>query len=549
MYTGSPIRACGVLCAVLSVLPAYCLAQIPPDHEQELELHARLARQYLKDNQAELAIGELEKLVELVPNNANAHGNLGVLLFFRGSFADAAPQLRAALEIDGNLWKIRALLGLCERRIGQESKARADLESSFPHLEEDKIRIQVGEELIADYSSVGDLDKAKAVKRVLLNVGQGSLVEPDQSPQRHGDAGDSACVQCHKDKASSYRQTSHYHTSSLPGDHTILGTFNKSDSLSIRNPDTNDGIELYFKMEESGGGFYETAVMGRVPHVQRERESIDLIIGSGIRGQSYLYWDDDALYELPVSYWSDGNRWINSPGYEDGRADFTRPIHPRCLECHASFIRLKSDGPRINRYDRSTLVAGITCETCHGPRAMHVAKMAPGAKTEHDESSPQIANPAKLPRERQIDLCALCHNGIRGDEISPAFSYHPGEPLENHVRPERGTPPEHPDVHGNQVGLLERSRCFIEDSTLTCSTCHDVHAPERSPASYSAKCLGCHQWKSCGQSAKLGRAISNNCIDCHMPVQPTNVIVSMTAGKVVRASMRNHWIKVYPKAR
>jgi hypothetical protein len=30
-----------------------------------------------------------------------------------------------------------------------------------------------------------------------------------------------------------------------------------------------------------------------------------------------------------------------------------------------------------------------------------------------------------------------------------------------------------------------------------------------------------------------------------MPVEPTNVIVSETAGAVVRAKMRNHWIKVY----
>jgi hypothetical protein len=30
-----------------------------------------------------------------------------------------------------------------------------------------------------------------------------------------------------------------------------------------------------------------------------------------------------------------------------------------------------------------------------------------------------------------------------------------------------------------------------------------------------------------------------------MPVQATNVIVSETAGKVTRATMRNHWIKAY----
>ena len=34
-----------------------------------------------------------------------------------------------------------------------------------------------------------------------------------------------------------------------------------------------------------------------------------------------------------------------------------------------------------------------------------------------------------------------------------------------------------------------------------------------------------------------------------MPIEETDVIVSQTAGKVVHAKMRNHWIKVYPDVR
>jgi hypothetical protein len=33
-----------------------------------------------------------------------------------------------------------------------------------------------------------------------------------------------------------------------------------------------------------------------------------------------------------------------------------------------------------------------------------------------------------------------------------------------------------------------------------------------------------------------------------MPIEPTTVIVSETAGKEVHATMRNHWIKIYPDA-
>lgn len=40
--------------------------------------------------------------------------------------------------------------------------------------------------------------------------------------------------------------------------------------------------------------------------------------------------------------------------------------------------------------------------------------------------------------------------------------------------------------HGNQVGLLERSRCYIASPNMSCSTCHDVHTPEKPVALYSA---------------------------------------------------------------
>jgi hypothetical protein len=72
-----------------------------------------------------------------------------------------------------------------------------------------------------------------------------------------------------------------------------------------------------------------------------------------------------------------------------------------------------------------------------------------------------------------------------------------------------------------------------------------VHAPEKDPAAYSSRCLGCHQWQTCGASKKLGAAVKHDCIGCHMPLQPTDAIVSVTAGNEVRAEIRTHWIKVY----
>jgi hypothetical protein len=295
-------------------------------------------------------------------------------------------------------------------------------------------------------------------------------------------------------------------------------------------------------MESKEDGFFEIAQSGWGSHVYQRAERIDLVTGSGVRGQTYLYWQRDRLFELPVSYWSDGHQWINSPGYIDGTAEFSRPVNPACLECHASYIRALSSDPATNRYDRKSLVPGISCENCHGPGANHVRQEL---RHESAGKGPLILNPGKFSRDLQVELCAECHNGIQRESLKPAFSYIPGKPLKEFFKPLPTPEVAHPDVHGNQVGLLQRSKCYRSSAQMSCSTCHDVHKTGQSLESYSLKCLSCHQWQSCGMAGKLGHQIANKCIDCHMPSEETNVIVSQTAGQVVHAKMRNHWIKVY----
>jgi hypothetical protein len=357
-------------------------------------------------------------------------------------------------------------------------------------------------------------------------------------------AGDAACLSCHRDQSTSYVHTAHHLTSQLADKDSILGSFRDgSNVLMIADPATaGDNPGLYFKMEAKANGFYQTAVAGWPGQLKTRSEQMEVVIGSGVRGQSYLYWHGDQLYELPVSYWSDGSRWINSPGYKDGTMNFARAVTPRCLECHATYIAPRSPDPLTNQYDPASLVTGISCERCHGPGASHIslhqAKVPAAGET--------ILNPARFSRDRQVEICALCHNGIRTDELVAAFSYVPGKPLDNYLRPNEGEIAAHPDVHGNQVGLLEKSRCYLSSPSMSCSTCHNIHQPERAAAAYSDRCLSCHQVESCGLAKTMGHKIAENCIDCHMPVEPTNAIASETAGQVIRPKMRNHWIKVYP---
>jgi hypothetical protein len=155
-----------------------------------------------------------------------------------------------------------------------------------------------------------------------------------------------------------------------------------------------------------------------------------------------------------------------------------------------------------------------------------------------------IVNPEKLTRDRQIDVCAQCHSGRR-QPLLPSFSYTPAEPLDHYLHaPDSST---RVDVHGNQVGLLQLSRCFQESAGMTCATCHNVHQVQRDAASFSSRCLQCHRPEACRIFPKFGEKMAG-CVNCHMPVQASNLIISNSNGKQARPFLRTHWIKVYPES-
>jgi len=153
------ILLCGAL--FFALLP--CFAQSAPTTQQQIESHTRHAQEYLREKKLDLAASEFAAIVALDPNNVDARGNLGTVLFFQGAYADAIPQLRAALKLRPTLWKTQALLGIGEKRTGDISSARSDLEKAFPKVQEQKIRIDAGMELIEIDSGAGDLDKAAAI--------------------------------------------------------------------------------------------------------------------------------------------------------------------------------------------------------------------------------------------------------------------------------------------------------------------------------------------------------------------------------------------------
>ena len=105
----------------------------------------------------------LREIVSLDPKNVNAQANLGVLLFFQGNYAEAIPHMRAALQLQPDLWRVEALLGIAEKRTGNPREAQNDLERAFSNLDDKKIQIEAGLELIEIHSASAQLDKALSV--------------------------------------------------------------------------------------------------------------------------------------------------------------------------------------------------------------------------------------------------------------------------------------------------------------------------------------------------------------------------------------------------
>jgi hypothetical protein len=352
--------------------------------------------------------------------------------------------------------------------------------------------------------------------------------------------GNASCVSCHEEQSATFLQTAHARTSSVARADTVFGSFRSgSNMLLTANPD------LHFRMDATASGFTQTAVRRESSgEVLSRTESFDIVVGSGRKGQTYLYWEGDALLELPVSYWAEEHKWVNSPGYIDGEAKFDRPIKRRCLECHATSFEWS--GPPENVFKRDSLVLGISCEKCHGPGSKHV-ELYRSASPARPPAEPAIINPSKLTRERQIDLCELCHAGL-GIARTPPLSFVAGDALADHVTFPRQEPGAHIDVHASQVQLLERSRCFTSSAQMTCTTCHDVHRPERDLATFARKCLECHQVESCGEFPKRGLTISTQCVDCHMPLERTvQIMIEGRSGGTMQPKVRNHQIAIYPE--
>lgn len=352
--------------------------------------------------------------------------------------------------------------------------------------------------------------------------------------------GSASCEGCHKNIYRSHIQTPHYLTSRPAFQKYIKGNFETGKNSFL----FNDGTVI--AMEKKDSGFYQVEY---IDGLKKRNRRFDIVFGSGKKGQSFLNWYNNKLFQLPITFFTAAGQWSNSPGFP-GRVVFNRPITSRCMECHTTYAyNISIANNKQDEFDRNQIIFGVDCEKCHGPAAKHVQ-----FQTQHPEerTAKYIVNLARYSRQQNIDMCALCHGG-RLSKSRPSFEFGPGDTLSKYFSMDTTTKDAADiDVHGNQFGLLAASKCF-RSSEMTCSSCHNVHENQTGNlALFSQHCMSCHNVKHgnfCKLAGQIGSSIVKNCIDCHMPEQPSRSIAVLLQGATTPtpASMRSHFIKIYPE--
>jgi hypothetical protein len=291
---------------------------------------------------------------------------------------------------------------------------------------------------------------------------------------------------------------------------------------------TDPLTRVQYGMQEEGGRPAIWISNGQV----RVTQKLDFEFGSGKHAYGYLAMlDRSSWLDTRLNYYSLLHAWDFTSGQDVAAAHLrTQPLGrplpegeaARCFLCHSTVVRASGvgkaplDGSQLRvRPQRSDL--GVTCESCHGPRAAHVRERRAGLPVSH---------PPRLSADAMNEVCGKCHG----------FT---------------GTNPSHPVIARFQPYGLSQSRCFRASAgRLSCVSCHDPHANARSDtAFYEAKCISCHPGPKEAREPKEadGAAVRTvcpvnrvrGCIGCHMRID-SKTMLHMT--------FADHNIRVLPRA-
>ncbi len=333
-----------------------------------------------------------------------------------------------------------------------------------------------------------------------------ALVHASETLQIHLETPDQRCAHCHQAIYDTYEKTSMAHGSGLATEGLLPGKLHDTASaIDYRVFAHADVAQMSFTRPASPG---QPALAGQ--------RRLELFVGSGHRGRTYLYNDDGLWYELPINFYTRRAAWGMAPAF-DGASHMPAPlpVDPNCLHCHATGVQASLPDARNHFSAAPFTQAGIGCSACHGNPAQHLASGGHGG----------IVNPGKLASAERDSACLQCH--LEGD----AVVYRQGKSLANFVPGQRLADTAVYFIRASQPGggaratsqyeALLRSACKrASGDRLTCTSCHNPHAdpaPAERVAFFRQRCLACHT-----SSAMVAHHPEQpDCAACHMPSRKT----------------------------
>ncbi len=318
-------------------------------------------------------------------------------------------------------------------------------------------------------------------------------------------AGETACARCHASILATQRMTSMRRTAVPAGDAEVL-----RQHPDLRFRFGNDLLQIQTKPENGR----ETSVYTASDGAQSLRFPLLWAFGTGRVGQSYLFRKQDGTYEeARVTFFQDLKKLDFTPARALS-APVALPVAMarqmqtseliRCFSCHATAVNIGE------HFNEAGMVAGVTCEACHGPGAQHVQQMRTGAG---NGAQPAIYTPSHLSPTEAVEFCGACHGSWWDVKLAHVIG---------------------PSTVRSAPYRLVTSKCWGKegDVRLECTACHNPHKELVTDiGSYDAACLRCHaggpgQGAAHLTSAAAGGAppkapacpvATQKCASCHMP--------------------------------
>jgi predicted CXXCH cytochrome family protein len=343
-------------------------------------------------------------------------------------------------------------------------------------------------------------------------------------PDRVAYVPNDACLRCHPVQAKDWGGSHHFQAMAPATDATVRGDFGGTDF-------EHDGVVSRFFRRDGKLVVHTDGPGGALA-------DFDVAYTFGVEPlQQYLIpLPGGRLQALTIAWDTGRRRWFHL--FPDEKTPPGDVLHwtgryqgwnAMCASCHSTKLQKHYDA-RADRYATTWSEVNVSCQSCHGPGARHVAwaRSPASGRTPDDGLVDFRAGGA----EREIQVCAACHS--RRSELSAAPV--PGEALYDDYLPELLEP----DLYyadGQQRGEVYEYGSFRQSrmyqAGVRCTDCHDPHRAAL-VADGNALCVRCHQdapdtqrfpglrAKSYDSPAHHHHAAGSPgalCVACHMPAR------------------------------